>query len=209
MIYSKYILPRLLDLMCSLDGFSKKRQQIFPKAKGKILEVGIGSGLNLEHYNHSIVESVVGIDPAEPSIKIAKQKINMLSLPFPVEFIIGSAESMSFNDSTFDSIVVGYSLCTIPDVERALSEISRVLKDDGRLYFVEHGLSPEESIQKWQHRIAPYWKKIAGGCNLNRNTEDLIRNAGFSFEELKKKYIKGPKIASFHYYGVAKKANSF
>ena len=83
MIYSKYILPRLLDLMCSLDGFSKKRQQIFPKAKGKILEVGIGSGLNLEHYNHSNVESVVGIDPAEPSIKIAKQKINMLSLPFP------------------------------------------------------------------------------------------------------------------------------
>ena len=104
--------------MCSLDGFSKKRQQIFPKAKGKILEVGIGSGLNLEHYNHSNVESVVGIDPAEPSIKIAKQKINMLSLPFPVEFIIGSAESMSFNDSTFDSIVVGYSLCTIPDVEK-------------------------------------------------------------------------------------------
>ena len=142
--------------MCIRD-----RQQIFPKAKGKILEVGIGSGLNLEHYNHSNVESVVGIDPAEPSIKIAKQKINMLSLPFPVEFVIGSAESMSFNDSTFDSIVVGYSLCTIPDVERALSEISRVLKDDGRLYFVEHGLSPEESIQKWQHRIAPYWKKIA------------------------------------------------
>ena len=158
MIYSKYILPRLLDLTCSLDGFSKKRQQIFPKARGKILEVGIGSGLNLEHYNHSNVESVVGIDPAEPSIKLAKEKINMLSLPFPVEFIIGSAESMSFSDSAFDSIVVGYSLCTIPDVERALYEIRRVLKDDGRLYFVEHGLSPEESIQKWQHRIAPYWK---------------------------------------------------
>ena len=112
---------------------------------------------------------------------------------------------LPFEDNTFDSVVVGYSLCTIPDPIKALKEIKRVLKSNGKLFFTEHGISPEESVRRWQHRINPIWSKLAGGCNINRNTEDMILRSGFKFDQLQKKYIKGPKIACFNYYGIAKK----
>ena len=118
----------------------------------------------------------------------------------------GSAEEIDFEDNTFDSVVVGYSLCTIPDPIKALKEIKRVLKSNGKLFFTEHGISPEESVRRWQHRINPIWSKLAGGCNINRNTEDMILRSGFKFDQLQKKYIKGPKIACFNYYGIAGKS---
>ena len=202
-IYEKYFLPKLLDCCCGLEGFQKKRAQVVPKAYGKVLEIGVGSGLNFDHYNFDKVNEIVGVDPAVSSVAIAKSRA--LKLDSNISFIEASAESIDLDPFSFDSVVVGYSLCTIPDPLLALSEVKRLLKNDGSLFFLEHGLAPEPNVQKWQHRIAPMWKKIAGGCNLNRNIEELISLSGFEFKDLKKKYIKGPKIASFQYYGEAVK----
>ena len=132
-------------------------------------------------------------------------KSRALKLDSNISFIEASAESIDLDPFSFDSVVVGYSLCTIPDPMQALAEANRLLKPGGSLFFMEHGLSSEPNVQKWQHRITPIWKKIAGGCNLNRNIEELILAGGFKFKDLKKKYIKGPKIASFLYYGEAPK----
>ena len=135
----------------------------------------------------------------------SNSKIKSLTYQSKISFIETTAESIELESSSFDTVVIGYSLCTIPDPMKALAEAHRLLKSGGSLLFMEHGLAPEPNIQKWQNRIAPFWKKIGGGCNLNRNIEALILSSGFKFKVLKKKYIKGPKIASFLYYGQAPK----
>ena len=203
-LYEKYFLPKLLDCCCGMEGFQKKRAQIVPLAYGRVLEIGIGSGLNFDFYNFEVVDEVVGVDPAVSSVAIAKSRSSQYNSK--ISFIEETAESIPLASETFDCVVIGYSLCTIPNPQLALAEVNRLLKPNGSLFFIEHGLAPEESVQKWQHRIAPGWKKIAGGCNLNRNIEELILSGGFKFKDLKKKYIKGPKILSFQYYGEAVKA---
>ena len=203
-LYEKYFLPKLLDCCCGMEGFQKKRAQIVPLAYGRVLEIGIGSGLNFDFYNFDIVDEVVGVDPAVSSVAIAKSRSSKYNSK--ISFIEETAESIALESETFDCVVIGYTLCTIPEPLLALAEVNRLLKPSGSLLFMEHGLAPEESVQKWQHRIAPGWKKIAGGCNLNRNIEELILSGGFEFKDLKKKYIKGPKILSFQYYGEAVKA---
>ena len=201
--YEKYFLPKLLDCCCGMEGFQKKRAQIIPRVHGKVLEIGIGSGLNFEFYDFNKVTEVIGVDPAVSSVAIAKSRAS--NFHSKISFIESSAESIDLEPSTFDSVVIGYSLCTIPDPMEALAEAHRLLKPSGSLFFMEHGLAPEPNVQKWQHRITPIWKKIAGGCNLDRNIEELILAGGFKFKDLKKKYIRGPKIASFLYYGEAPK----
>ncbi len=201
--YEKYFLPKLLDCCCSMKGFQKKRAEIVPKAYGRVLEIGIGSGLNFDFYDFEKVHEIVGVDPAVSSVAIAKSRA--LNYQSKISFIETSAESISLESSSFDSVVIGYSLCTIPDPMQALAEVHRLLKPNGSIFFIEHGLAPEPNVQKWQKRIAPFWKKIGGGCNLDRNIEELILDSGFRFKKLKKKYIKGPKIASFLYYGEAPK----
>jgi len=200
-LYEKYFLPKMLDFCCGMEGFQNKRSQIVPFAYGRILEIGIGSGLNFDYYNFDIVEEIVGVDPAVSSVAMAKSRASKFNSK--ISFIESSAESIDLESSSFDCVVIAYSLCTIPDPLKALSETKRLLKPNGSLFFMEHGLAPEENIQKWQHRLTPGWKKIAGGCNLNRNIEELIKEGGFQFKELKKKYIKGPKITAFQYYGEA------
>ena len=187
-----------------MEGFQKKRAQIVPLAYGRVLEIGIGSGLNFDFYNFDIVDEVVGVDPAVSSVAIAESRSSKYDSK--ISFIEETAESIALDSETFDCVVIGYTLCTIPEPLLALAEVNRLLKPHGSLFFMEHGLAPEESVQKWQHRLAPGWKKIAGGCNLNRNIEELILTGGFEFKDLKKKYIKGPKILSFQYYGEAVKA---
>jgi ubiquinone/menaquinone biosynthesis C-methylase UbiE len=187
-----------------MEGFQKKRAQIIPKAHGRVLEIGIGSGLNFDFYDFEKVSEIVGVDPALSSVAIAKSRASNLSSK--ISFVETTAESIDLESATFDSVVIGFSLCTIPDPMQALAEAHRLLKPGGSLFFMEHGLAPEPRIQKWQHRISPLWNKIAGGCNLNRNIEDLILSGGFQFKDLNKKYIKGPKIASFLYYGEAPRA---
>ena len=203
-LYENYFLPRLLDFCCGMEGFQNKRSQIVPMAHGRVLEIGIGSGLNFDHYNFDKIDEIVGVDPAVSSIAIARSRSSQYNSK--ISFIESSAESIALESSSFDCVVVGYSLCTIPEPLKALAEARRLMKPTGSLLFMEHGLAPEQNIQKWQHRLTPGWKKIAGGCNLNRDIADLISASGFQFKSLKKKYIKGPKILSFQYYGEAIKS---
>lgn len=203
-LYEKYCLPKLLDFCCGMEGFQNKRSQIVPLAHGRILEIGIGSGLNFDHYNFDKVEEIIGVDPAVSSVAMARSRASQYNSK--ISFIESSAESIDLPSNTFDCVVIGYSLCTIPDPLKALAEARRLMKPEGSLFFMEHGLAPEQSIQKWQHRLTPGWKKIGGGCNLNRDIENLISTSGFQFKSLSKKYIKGPKIAAFQYYGEAVKS---
>jgi len=203
-LYEKYFLPKLLDFCCGMEGFQNKRSQIVPLAHGRILEIGIGSGLNFDHYNFDKVEEIIGVDPAVSSVAMARSRSSQYNSK--ISFIESSAESIDLPSNTFDCVVIGYSLCTIPDPLKALAEARRLMKPEGSLFFMEHGLAPEQNIQKWQHRLTPGWKKIGGGCNLNRDIENLISSSGFQFKSLSKKYIKGPKIAAFQYYGEAIKS---
>jgi len=203
-LYEKYFLPKLLDFCCGMEGFQNKRSQIVPMAHGRVLEIGIGSGLNFNHYNFDKVEEIIGVDPAVSSVAMARSRSSQYNSK--ISFIESSAESIDLPSNTFDCVVIGYSLCTIPDPLKALAEARRLMKPEGSLFFMEHGLAPEQNIQKWQHRLTPGWKKIGGGCNLNRDIEALIKAGGFQFKSLSKKYIKGPKIAAFQYYGEAVKS---
>lgn len=197
-IYSKFILPKVVNCVCGLKPTKKQREKVIPLAMGRVLEIGIGSGLNLPFYNVDQVDYILGIDPA-PEM----WKLNRWSGDIEVEYKESSAEEIDMEDDTFDTVVCTYTLCTIPNAGRALREIKRVLKSNGKFIFTEHGLAPDEEVVKTQNKINPYWKRLGGGCNLNRNMEELIAANGFRFTSLDKMYIPGWKPASFNYWGVA------
>ena len=203
-LYDKYILPKFLNCACGSKPINYQRQKIVPLAKGKVLDIGIGSGLNIPFYNSDKIDKVIGIDPSHELIDLAKELAN--DSKASIELVIGSAESIPYPDNFFDTVLVTYTMCTIPNVAIANKEMWRVLKDDGRLIFCEHGLAPDKKISKWQNRIDPFWGKIAGGCHLNRDIHALITDAGFSFESLDKMYIPStPKFAGYNYWGIGKK----
>ena len=203
-LYDKYILPKFLNCACGSKPINYQRQKVVPLAKGKVLDIGIGSGLNIPFYNSDKIDKVIGIDPSHELIELAKELAN--DSKASIELVIGSAESITYPDNFFDTVLVTYTMCTIPNVAIANKEMWRVLKDDGRLIFCEHGLAPDKKISKWQNRIDPVWGKIAGGCHLNRDIQKLITDAGFSFESLDKMYIPNtPKFAGYNYWGIGKK----
>ena len=203
-LYDKYILPKFLNCACGSKPINYQRQKVVPLAKGKVLDIGIGSGLNIPFYNSDKIDKVIGIDPSHELIELAKELAN--NSKASIELVIGSAESIPYPDNFFDTVLVTYTMCTIPNVAIANKEMWRVLKDDGRLIFCEHGLAPDKKISKWQNRIDPFWGKIAGGCHLNRDIQKLITDAGFSFESLDKMYIPStPKFAGYNYWGIGKK----
>ena len=203
-LYDKYILPKFLNCACGSKPINYQRQKVVPLAKGKVLDIGIGSGLNIPFYNSDKIDKVIGIDPSHELIELAKELAN--DSKASIELVIGSAESIPYPDNFFDTVLVTYTMCTIPNVAIANKEMWRVLKDDGRLIFCEHGLAPDKKISKWQNRIDPFWGKIAGGCHLNRDIQKLITDAGFSFESLDKMYIPStPKFAGYNYWGIGKK----
>jgi len=203
-LYNKYILPKFLNCACGSKPINYQRQKVVPLAKGKVLDIGIGSGLNIPFYNSDKIDKVIGIDPSHELIELAKELAN--DSKTSIDFVIGSAESIPYPDNFFDTVLVTYTMCTIPNVAIANKEMWRVLKDDGRLIFCEHGLAPDKKISKWQNRIDPFWGKIAGGCHLNRDIQKLITDAGFSFESLDKMYIPStPKFAGYNYWGIGKK----
>ncbi|MDA8808743.1 class I SAM-dependent methyltransferase [Gammaproteobacteria bacterium] len=203
-LYNKYILPKFLNCACGSKPINYQRQKVVPLAKGKVLDIGIGSGLNIPFYNSDKIDTVIGIDPSHELIDLAKDFIN--NSQTSIELVIGSAESIPYPDNFFDTVLVTYTMCTIPNVAIANKEMWRVLKDDGRLIFCEHGLATDKKISKWQNRIDPFWGKIAGGCHLNRDIQKLITDAGFLFESLDKMYIPStPKFAGYNYWGIGKK----
>ena len=170
-----------------------------PLAKGRVLEIGFGTGLNLKFYNPATVRHVWGLDPSEDMFKMADAK----SAPFDVEFLQASAEKIPLDDRSADSILVTYSLCSVPDVMASLKNMRRILKPGGELIFCEHGASPDQKVRKWQDRLNPIWTKIAGGCNLNRSIPALLEQGGFKLKTLDTNYLPFWKPVAFNYWGTA------
>jgi ubiquinone/menaquinone biosynthesis C-methylase UbiE len=199
--YERHILPRLLDLAMRGKEATRFRARLAPQARGATLEVGIGSGLNLPFYGEQ-VERLVGVDPSEQLLRMARRRAR--AAPMPIEFISRSGEALPLADASVDTAVFTFTLCTIPDPLRALREARRVLKPSGELLFAEHGLAPDAEVRRWQRRLNPLWRRVAGGCNLDRRIDELIATAGFRFATLETEYAKGPRPMSYVYIGRAK-----
>lgn len=201
-LYSKHILPLCLDKACGIGPITKQREKVVPLAEGVVLEIGIGSGQNLPHYNPARVQKIIGVDPDEHIWKRSASR--RAACPIEIERIGLSGEDIPLETNSADSVVVTYSLCTIPDPVKALHEMTRILKPGGKILFSEHGKAPDAKVHKWQNRIDPIWKKIAGGCHSGRDIPALFRQADLSFESLNEMYIPGPKVLGYNYWGVAK-----
>lgn len=202
--YNKYILPKVLNCACASKPINYQRDKIVPLAEGVVLDIGIGSGLNIPFYNKTKIKQLYGLDPSKELLDIAKSVAKKENLE--IEFLECGAESIPLPDKSIDTVLITYTMCTIPDVALSNSEIIRVLKDDGKLLFCEHGLAPDKNIAKWQKRINPLWSKIAGGCNLNRDIPNLISSSGFKISNMEEMYLPStPKFAGYNFWGVAKK----
>ena len=203
-LYDKYILPKVLNCTCGSKPISIQRKKVVPLAKGKILDIGIGSGLNIPFYDLSKIDKIYGLDPSSELIKIAKKMAVKKNIS--IEFLLCGAEDIPLPNNSIDTVLITYSMCTIPEVLKANYEMLRVLKPDGRLIFCEHGLAPDKSVAKWQKRINPVWGKIAGGCNLDRDIPNLISSSGFKILSIEEMYLPStPKFAGYNYWGIAQK----
>ena len=200
-IYDRYCLPHILNLACNLKVVQKQREKVVPLAKGQVLEIGMGSGLNIPFYDANKIEFVWGLEPSDGMRK--KAQSNIKNAPFEVRWLDSPSEEIPIENSSVDTIVLTYTLCTIADWYKALQEMRRVLKQGGSLIFCEHGEAPDEGVRKWQEKINPLWKKIAGGCNLNRPIPQYLEEGGFKIQMMESRYIDGPKIAAFNYWGTA------
>lgn len=202
--YDKYILPKFLNCACGSKPINYQREKIVPLAEGTVLDVGIGSGLNIPYYNKSKIKYLYGLDPSIELLNLAKPLAKKNELE--IEFLECGAEAIPLPNDSIDTVVITYTLCTIPDTQLSNEEIMRVLKPNGKLLFCEHGLAPDINVVKWQKRINPIWNKIAGGCNLNRDIPKLIRSSGFKILNMEEMYLPStPKFAGYNYWGVAKK----
>ena len=202
--YNKYILPKFINCACGSKPINYQRDKLVPYAKGIVLDIGIGSGLNIPFYNKSNINHLYGLDPSpellETAMKVAKTH------ELEIEFLECGAESIPLPDDSIDTIVITYTMCTIPDISLSNAEMLRVLKPNGKLLFCEHGLAPDERVAKWQKIINPVWNRIAGGCNLNRDIPKLIESSGLKILEIEEMYLPNtPKFAGYNYWGIAKK----
>src|SRR5260370_25592647 len=188
--YERWILPPILDLVMRRKDLTKYRRAAVAGARGRVLEIGVGSGLIFPLYGKQ-VEFVYGIDPSARLLSIARRRAAASGVP--VELLLGSATAIPLADEAVDTVVMTWTLCSIPGPLAALREMRRVLKPDANLCFVEHGLSPEPTVERWQHRLTPAWRRMAGGCHLDRNMDDLIRQAGFDLTNLHEEYAPGPR----------------
>jgi ubiquinone/menaquinone biosynthesis C-methylase UbiE len=199
--YNDLILPRLCDLAMRNKHLLPYRKRVIGAADGRVLEIGVGSGLNLPFYGPSAHE-IIALEPAPRLVAMAKSKAPTSSAP--VTFIEGSAEAIPLEDASIDTVVTTWTLCTIPKAAIALGEMRRVLKPGSRLLFVEHGLSPDERVRRWQNFLTPAWRRLSGGCHLNRPITAMIESAGFRLDRLDTGYIPGPRPMTFLYEGSAK-----
>ncbi|HET7319643.1 MAG TPA: class I SAM-dependent methyltransferase [Nitrospirota bacterium] len=179
----------------------RQRAKVVPFALGSVLEVGFGSGLNLPFYDKTKVQHVWALDPSREMWALANKRVRGSDLP--IEFLNATAEEIPLPNRSVDTVLVTFTLCTLPDVQRALREMARVLKPGGELVFCEHGLAPDENVRRWQNRLNPIWKFFGGGCNLNRHIPSLLEQGGFRLREMSSMYIPGWRPASFNYWGRA------
>jgi len=199
--YQDQILPHVIDLAMRQRNLAAYRNRVVPAAEGRVLEIGIGSGLNLPFYTQK-AKLVIGLDPSPKLLSKARRAAHPVSSL--VEFVEGSAEAIPLEDGSVDTVVTTWTLCSIPDAPRSLREMRRVLKPGGRLLFVEHGRAPDPSVRWWQDRLTPVWKRVGGGCHLNRAIGTLIEGAGFQFDRIATDYMHGPRSMSFMYEGSAR-----
>ena len=199
--YTKYIMPRATHFVCSARQIRRQREKVVPLAGGRVLEVGIGSGLNLPFYSAGKVQHLWGLDPSKEAWALARPAL--VQAEFDVEFIESTAEELPLDDNSADTVLVTYTLCSIAKILPALGEMRRVLKQGGQLIFCEHGTAPDEGVRRWQSRLNPIWKKVSGGCNLSLPIPSVLENAGFKIQELDTMYIPGWKLVSFNYWGTA------
>jgi SAM-dependent methyltransferase len=201
--YERRILPRLINFACGTELITRQRRKLIPLAQGVVLEIGLGSGLNLPFYDRTRVSSLLGVEPSEKLREMSRRNADDL---LPLELIGLSGEAIPLDDRSVDTVVSTYTLCTIPDVEAAIGEIRRVLKPDGVLLFSEHGRAPDPGVRRWQNRVNPLWRPLAGGCNLNRDVPKLLHAAGFKFDRLEQGYLPGPRLMTFNSAGSARPA---
>lgn len=203
-LYGRFVLPWLVHVACGIEPIRRQREKVVPRAWGRVLEIGIGSGRNLPFYDPARVRRVWGLEPSPELRRMAAKAAR--KAPFEVELLDGEAEEIPLESASVDSIVMTYTLCTVPKTGRALAEMARVLAPGGGLVFCEHGAAPEESVRRWQDRVTPLWRRLAGGCHLNRAIPELIEGAGFEVQRLETMYLPGWRPASFTYWGTAVRA---
>jgi ubiquinone/menaquinone biosynthesis C-methylase UbiE len=199
--YGRRVLPRIIDLVMRNRLATEKRRRLVPLARGRVLEVGIGSGLNLPHYGDA-VRRVVGVDPSIELWRLGRRRTPAAGVR--VDFVAAAAERLPFADRGFDTVVLAWTLCSVGDPRAALGEIRRVLAPEGCLLFVEHGLAVDPDVQRWQRRLTPLWSRLGGGCHLDRAVADLLGEAGFVFEQLDQGHVEGPQVFSYSYRGIAR-----
>ena len=199
-LYSKLVLPYLTDFAMRDKAARARRSQLVPGADGIVLEIGIGSGLNLPFYS-SAVRHLYAVDPCQELLAMTRKKVERMT--FPVELRRESAERLSLDGRSVDTIVMTWALCSIPNPARALREMRRVLKPQGRIVFIEHGLSPDSGVRAWQNGLNPIWSRVTGGCNLNRKIDDLLTSSGFNIVELRTAYLPGSRPFTYTYEGCA------
>lgn len=200
--YRERILPHLIKLAMRNSQLTPYRERVVAAASGRVLEIGIGAGENLARYGSSVTE-VIGIEPGAKLAAMARRAAR--HSPVNATIIDASAESIPIDARSVDTVVLTWTLCSIADPTAALREVHRVLKSEGRLLFAEHGLAPDLNIRKWQHRLTPIWKRVAGGCHLDRDMSALIGGAGFSIERIHTGYMRGPRPMTFMYEGCARR----
>lgn len=200
-LYATWLLPRILDLAMRQPTLAHYRRQLLAAARGTVLEIGIGSGLNLPFYGPA-VERLIGIDPSPALLARSRQRAKKAG--HPVMLLQASAEAMPLDAHSIDTAVMTWTLCSIPNPAAALAELRRVLRPDGLLLFVEHGLAPDAGVRAWQRRLTPAWRRVGGGCHLDRKMDDLIRAAGFAIGALDTAYMEGPRVLTYLYRGQAR-----
>ena len=202
--YDRHILPRLLDLAMGTKPITYQRRKVVPRAEGRVLEVGFGAGHNLPFYDPAKVEQIWALEPSAQMRARAAERV--AASPIALEFLDLPGEQIPLDADSADTILITYTMCTIPDVMKALGEMRRVMKASGRMVFCEHGEAPDENVQRWQRRITPTWKTICGGCHVDRAIPKLIQDAGFKVEDIQTMYLPGtPRFAGFNYWGSASK----
>ena len=200
--YDRHILPPLLDMAMSTKPIRYQRRKVVPRASGRVLEIGFGAGHNLPFYDASKVSHLWALEPSNEMRGRAAERVSATTIP--LEFLDLPSEQIPLGDGEADTVLVTYTLCTIPDVHKALGEMRRVLKPQGTLIFCEHGTAPDANVKRWQDRITPIWKSLCGGCHVGRPIPDIIRDAGFRVTNMETMYLPGtPRFAGFNYWGDA------
>ena len=200
--YENRILPHLINLACTAKPTRRQREKIVPRAYGDVLEIGFGGGLNLPYYDADKVRKIFGLEPSAGMRRSAAA--NIAASPLDVELIGLPGEEIPLDDNSVDSILVTYTLCTIPDALAALEGMRRVLKPRGHLFFCEHGKAPDDDVRKWQNRLNGAWSRLSGGCNMNRDIPALLNDGGFVIEDDNRMYVPGIRALSYNFWGTAR-----